>query len=87
MHQGVRSQKKIWSNERQLNRRVAEAIYRHYVCMPSEYKEVVGMPMKAWRNTAPWDCSPTELTEHERDDYRRMARAAIGIMADFISIK
>lgn len=57
--------------------RVAEAIYRNAVCEQEEYERVVGAPMKTWKTDGPWDTSPNELTEHERDDYRRMARAAI----------
>ncbi len=54
--------------------RVAEAIYRHQTCAPEEYERVVGAKMRAWGT---WNDSPDELAEWERDDYRRMARAAI----------
>jgi hypothetical protein len=58
---------------------VAEAIYRNAACDPEEFERLMGEPMKEWKTNAPWDTNPNELTEHARDDYRRMARAAISI--------
>ena len=56
---------------KELIEKVAKAIYKNSFCDPEEYKEVVGIPMRAWQT------NPDELTEHERDDYRRMAVAAV----------
>ena len=56
---------------------VAEAIFRNSVCDDEQYENIVGEPMKLWKTDAPWDTNPLELAEHERDDYRRMARSAL----------
>lgn len=57
--------------------KVAEAIFKHAVCEPRDYDKVVGEPMKAWRSSPPWEHSPYQLEEKEREHYRRMAKAAI----------
>ena len=59
--------------------KAAEAIYRHNggVC-PGEFEAVMGSPQREWRIDAPWDTHPeSELCEHERDEYRVMACAAL----------
>ena len=57
---------------------VAEAIYRNSGGLTDEdYLMVMGIPRLQWKTDAEWDTNPDELTEHERDDYRMMARAAI----------
>lgn len=58
--------------------RVAEAIYRHSGGITDEeHLAIFGVPRKAWKTDAPWDTNPNELAEHERDEYRMQARAAI----------
>lgn len=62
--------------------RVAEAIYRNAAGMSDEeYEIITGRPRRVWKTDKPWDSDPQhELCEHERDDYREMARAAIAAM-------
>jgi hypothetical protein len=60
--------------------KVAETIYRYRACHPEEYEQVMGQPMKLWKTDAPWDTNPNELAEHERDDYRRQARAVLNLL-------
>ena len=56
--------------------RVAEAIYHVDGGMSDEdYLAATGQRRKLWKTDAPWD--PDELEEHERDEYRMMAMAAI----------
>lgn len=76
------AQKSAWKQE--LVERVAEEIYRYQVCEPEEYEEFTGKPMRVWRTDAPWDTNPNELREHERDDYRRMAMAAMKTMREVL---
>lgn len=41
----------------------------------------VGNPIRAWSSDAPWDSdSDVTLCEWEREEYREMARAAVGVM-------
>lgn len=56
--------------------RVAEAIYR---ASPWNDPGVTGHPQREWRiEGVPWDTdSDVQLCEHERDDYRSMARGVI----------
>jgi len=57
---------------------VAKAIYEEET---SEWKEIYGKIPRIWRiQDTPWDSNDNELCEHERDDYRMMARAAIKAM-------
>lgn len=71
------------SADPELIERVAEAIYRNAVSEPDDlafYQAATGRDQpKVWKTSAPWDTNPDELTEHERDDFRRMARAALGV--------
>ena len=63
--------------------RVAEAIFlARYTCVAplEDYERIVGTKPKVWKTNAPWDTNPDELAEHERDDYRWMAKAAIEAM-------
>lgn len=58
--------------------RVAEAIYHVDGGMSDEeYFDATGQKRKLWKTDAPWDSNPDELAEHQRDDYRTMAMAAI----------
>jgi len=58
--------------------RVAEAIYHAHCGINCDgYRAAHGAPCKRWRTDAPWDSNPDELCEHERDDYRAEAQAAI----------
>jgi len=58
--------------------RVAEAIYHAHCGLNCDgYRAAHGAPCKRWRTDAPWDSNPDELCEHERDDYRAEAQAAI----------
>lgn len=60
--------------------KVAEAIYRHDGGVDDEeFLFVNGKPRRVWKTDKPWD-PEHELCEHERDDYRAMARAAIQAM-------
>ncbi len=63
--------------------RVAEAIYRHEGGMDDDdYLGEMGKPRRAWKTDKPWDSdSEHELCEHERDEYREQAKAAIMAMA------
>lgn len=61
---------------------VAQAIYERGTETPEEYKAITGNDKRLWKTDAPWDTNPNELAEHERDDYRSMARAALGAMSD-----
>jgi hypothetical protein len=59
--------------------RVAEAIY--YGGMSADdFERETGVKRLLWKTDAPWDSNPNELCEHERDDYREMARAAIEVL-------
>lgn len=63
--------------------RVAEAIFLATytgVAPLEDYERVVGIKPKVWKTDAPWDTNPGELAEHERDDYRWQAKAAIAAM-------
>ncbi len=55
--------------------RVAQAIFEHLPL--EEYEVMTGGRRKLWKTDAPWDSNPNELTEHAREDYRSMAKAAI----------
>jgi hypothetical protein len=58
---------------------VAEAIYRNSGGLTdSEYLDAMGEARREWKTDKPWDSDPeNELCEHERDEYRLMAKAAI----------
>lgn len=56
---------------------VAYTIYRNVACSPETYEEITGEKLKLWKTDAPWDRNPDELTEWQRDDYRRAARAVL----------
>jgi len=61
--------------------RVAEAIYHTSGGMTDEdYEAVMCKRRRVWKTDAPWDTNPDELAEHERDEYRTMAKAAIAAM-------
>jgi hypothetical protein len=62
--------------------RAAEAIFLYSACDPADWDVAVGGPKRVWKLAIgiPWDQSPLELNEWERDDYRRMARAALAAM-------
>ena len=63
---------------KELVERVAEAIYHVDGGMSDEdYLAETGEKRKLWKTDAPWDSNPEELAEHERDEYRMMAMAAI----------
>lgn len=58
--------------------RVAQAIFHNgYGLSDEEHEIATGVKRKLWETAAPWDTNPDELAEHERDDYRIMAQAAI----------
>jgi len=59
---------------------VAKAIYERGTGTPEEFKAITGYEKRLWKTDAPWDTNPAELAEHERDDYRRMARAALSAL-------
>jgi hypothetical protein len=57
---------------------VAEAIYHsHFGLGCVGYLLAHGDACKAWITSDAWDTNPEELCEHERDEYRDMAKAAI----------
>jgi len=61
--------------------RIAEAIYRNEGGITDEdYPFEVGGQRKLWKTDAPWDSNDGELREHERDDYRAQARAAVSVL-------
>jgi hypothetical protein len=59
--------------------KMAEAIFLHEGGVgPEQFLEVMGSAQKKWKIDAPWDTHPDhELCEHERDEYRLQARAAL----------
>lgn len=59
--------------------RVAEALYRNDGGMnDAEFRSVFGKERRLWKTDAPWDSqADVELCEHERDDWRAMAEAAL----------
>jgi len=63
--------------------KVAIAIYLHQGGVaPDQYEEVMGVKQRLWKTAAPWDSQPEiELCEHERDEYRFQAEAAIKAVA------
>jgi len=61
---------------------VAKAIYERGTETPEEYKVITGYDKRLWKTDAPWDTNPDELAEHERDGYRRMARAALDALSE-----
>ena len=67
--------------DRELVERVAEALYRNEGGMDDEeFAIVTGGHRKHWQTDAPWDTRNDELAEHERDDFRAMAKVAIEIV-------
>ena len=63
--------------------KVAQAIYHNEGGFTDEdFVASFGKLRKLWKTDAPWDTNPNELCEHERDDYRIMARAAIKAFLD-----
>jgi hypothetical protein len=62
--------------------RVAEAIYHHDAGLTDEdYLNVMNEARRAWSDDKPWDSDPENtLCEHERDEYRMMAKAAIEVL-------
>jgi hypothetical protein len=76
---------KLRSENKGLIEVVAKAIYEEETC---EWEEAYGKVPRIWRipNT-PWDSNENELCEHERDDYRMMAKAAIVAMNLFMEKK
>jgi hypothetical protein len=69
--------------ETALIERVAEAIFLAeytFWCPLEEYEKLMGTKPKVWKTDAPWDTNPDELAEHERDEYRWQAEAAIAVM-------
>lgn len=70
--------------EKSLVEAVAQAIYHHEGGMTDEdYLAATGKARLLWETDAPWDSNPEELCEHERDEYRIMAEAAIRAMMSF----
>lgn len=69
--------------------RVAEAIYRNSSCEPEEFERIYGKKMRVWKTDSSWNIEPAsmlgahDLAEHVRDDFRRMARAAIDAMRTY----
>jgi hypothetical protein len=62
---------------------VAQAIYHNDGGMTDEEYEIsCGKSRLLWWTSAPWDTDPNELCEHERDEYRIMAEAAIKAFLD-----
>jgi hypothetical protein len=59
--------------------RVAKAIYHRDAGLTDEdYYYAMGESRRAWSDDKPWDSDPENtLCEHERDEYRAMAKAAI----------
>jgi hypothetical protein len=64
---------------------IAQAIYHHSGGMTdNDYFHATGQYRRVWNSGGAWDNDPEhELCEHERDDYRVMAKAAF--MALFLS--
>lgn len=79
----VRAADNIEGNEAVIEK-VAEAIYQatwnNITDDPAYYEALMGHRSKLWKTGAPWDTNPDELTEHERDDYRCQAKAALKAM-------
>jgi len=68
----------LYKDEDELIDMVAQAIYHYSGGLTDEdYIEVFGNPRPLWETAAPWDSNPNEIAEHERDDYRVEARAAL----------
>ena len=66
---------------KELIEKVAQAIYHVSGGLDDEgYVKACGVARKVWKTDAPWDSNPDELCEHERDEYRVMARAAIHVI-------
>lgn len=65
-----------------LTEKVAEAIFHHDGGMTDEdYLLVHGKSRRLWKTEEAWDTQPeVELCEHERDEYRLMARAAMKVL-------
>ena len=63
---------------------VAEAIFKADGGVESdeEYEKIYGYKRKLWKTDAPWNTNPDELHEHQRDDYRVMAKAAVRVIFD-----
>jgi hypothetical protein len=58
-----------------------------YAAAPWADPEFTGKPRRAWRiDGVPWDTdSDVQLCEHERDDYRTLARAATNLILQCIT--
>jgi hypothetical protein len=57
---------------------IAQVIYENSSGLTAEeYEQVFGVKPKFWKTDAPWDSRDDELAEHERDDYRWMARQVL----------
>lgn len=65
---------------------VARALYEADTGIaPEDYERVMGSPRRVWSTGAARDTQPAiELCEHERDDYRAMARAAVAEVRRYI---
>ena len=67
--------------DKDLVEEVAEAIYRHKGGIaPEEYEAATGKKQREWQTGAPWDTSPDELCEWERDEYRTQAEAVLKLI-------